>query len=332
MPNTVADRATKDASDTPAPIDIAVGVLIDGDGRLLIAQRRPGTPGAGCWEFPGGKREGDEAMADCLARELAEEIGVRDCRGEQMIRFSHAKGERPVRLHVWRIDQWQGKPEGLEGQSLAWVERDRLSDHVLLPATDVILRALDLPRRYAITPALSAADPHAWWTRLDALLADDRVDLLRLRDARLEDPAYQTLAGEVVARAHHNGVRVLLDRSAALCEAVGADGLHWPVARLIARGRPALAQQAIFAVSAHTSQDLIAAAVRGADCATLSPVAATTSHPGAAPLGWDGWQTIRADHALPVYALGGLGRDDIETAIAHNAQGVAAIRGFWPDS
>lgn len=319
------------ADSAQAPIDIAVGVLVDARRRLLIAQRRPGTPGAGCWEFPGGKREGSESMADCLARELAEEIGVRDCRGEPVIRFSHTRGERPVRLHVWRIDQWQGEPEGLEGQSLAWVERSQLSDHTLLPATDVILRALDLPRHYVITPALSAADPDRWWASLNALLAHESVSLLRLRDQRLEDPAYQTLAGQVVAYAHDNGVRVLLDRSAALCEAVGADGLHWPVARLIAQGRPALAPDKLLAVSAHTGHDLTAAVARGADFATLSPVAATTSHPGAAPLGWDGWTAARADHALPVYALGGLGCDDIDIARSHNAQGVAAIRGFWTD-
>ena len=64
-------------------------------------------------------------MRDCLARELAEEIGVSDCRLDTpLIRFTHTKGERPVRLHVWRIDHWQGEPRGLEGQELAWAERE----------------------------------------------------------------------------------------------------------------------------------------------------------------------------------------------------------------
>lgn len=319
------------AQDTTAPLDIAVGVLVDTRQRLLIAQRRPGTPGAGYWEFPGGKREADEPMADCLARELAEEIGVHDCRIEPVIRFSHAKGERPVRLHVWRIDAWQGEARGLEGQSLAWIERGQLAEHELLPATETILQALFLPRHYAITPALSAADAPRWWAGLQALLVDERVTLLRLRDQGLADDAYQTLAAEVVTAAHAHGTRVMVDRSAALCETVGADGLHWPVARLLAHGRPALACETLLAVSAHTDADLAAAAARGADFATLSPVAATTSHPGAKPLGWDAWARLRADRSLPVYALGGLGFDDTHTAIRHNAQGVAAIRGFWPE-
>ncbi|MES1932036.1 dgtp-pyrophosphohydrolase, thiamine phosphate synthase [Salinisphaera shabanensis T35B1] len=311
------------------PIDIAVGILVDSRQRLLIAQRRPGTPGAGYWEFPGGKREDGEPVAECLARELAEEIGVHECVAEPLIRFAHAKGERPVRLHVSRIDAWQGEPAGLEGQTLAWVRRDELHAYRLLPATDVILNAFDLPRRYAITPASSTADVDRWWRALDQLLARG-IRLLRLRDQGLDDAAYGALAADVVEAAHAQGTRVLVDRDIDLCGAVGADGLHWPVARLIDKGRPDLGVDQLLAVSAHTDSDLAMAARCGADFAVLSPVASTSTHPGAAPLGWDGWAAARADHALPVYALGGLGADDLATAERHNAQGVAAIRGFWP--
>ncbi|WP_353178174.1 Nudix family hydrolase [Salinisphaera sp. T5B8] len=315
-----------------APLDIAVGILVDNTGRLLIARRRAGTPGEGLWEFPGGKREGDEPMADCLARELAEEIGVHDCRLDApLIRFTHHKGERPVRLHVWRIDQWQGEPSGLEGQELAWAERGALADYRLLPATDVILCALDLPARYAITPALSAADSQQWWARFEALIARPDMPLLRLRDQGLDDAAYQALAAKVIEAAHAQGVAVLVDRSLSLCRAVGADGLHWPLARLIEAGRPALASGQRLAVSAHTGKDLAMAVERGADFAVLSPVAATPTHPGAKALGWDGWHAARADYGLPVYALGGLGEADLQNARQHNAQGVAAIRAFWPD-
>jgi 8-oxo-dGTP diphosphatase len=317
------------AQSAKPPIDIAVGILVDARQRLLIAQRRPGTPGAGFWEFPGGKREGDEPIHDCLARELAEEIGVRDCQSETIIRFAHAKGERPVRLHVSRIDAWQGEPEGLEGQELAWVSREELRDYTLLPATDVILNALDLPDRYAITPARSAAEADAWQAQFDALLGSG-ITLLRLRDQGIDDAAYQALASEVIPAAHAQGVRVLVDRSFELCRAVGADGLHWSVARLLEKGRPNLGPGQLLAVSAHTDSDLAMAADRGADFAVLSPVAATATHPGAVPLGWDGWAAARGDHALPVYALGGLGSDDLDVAARHNAQGVAAIRGFWP--
>ena len=39
---------------------VAACALIDADGRVLIAQRPPGKPMAGLWEFPGGKVESGE--------------------------------------------------------------------------------------------------------------------------------------------------------------------------------------------------------------------------------------------------------------------------------
>ena len=57
-------------------VDVAVGVVLRDDGAVLIGQRPPGKPYAGWWEFPGGKLETGESVADALARELHEELGL----------------------------------------------------------------------------------------------------------------------------------------------------------------------------------------------------------------------------------------------------------------
>jgi 8-oxo-dGTP diphosphatase len=62
----------------------------------------------------------------------------------------------------------------------------------------------------------------------------------------------------------------------------------------------------------------------------LSQVKATPSHPSATPLGWDGFERLALEARLPVFALAGLGRGDLEEAWRRGAQGVAGIRGFWP--
>jgi len=62
----------------------------------------------------------------------------------------------------------------------------------------------------------------------------------------------------------------------------------------------------------------------------VSPVLATASHPGAAPLGWDGLHRLLDDAPLPVYALGGLAPGDLARARAAGAHGVAGISAFWP--
>ena len=83
-------------------------------------------------------------------------------------------------------------------------------------------------------------------------------------------------------------------------------------------------------VSCHDASELAHAARVGANFATLSPVAATPSHPGAKTLGWPRFAALIAETPMPVYALGGVATEDLATARAAGGQGVAAIRGFWP--
>ncbi|MDA3919286.1 MAG: Nudix family hydrolase [Salinisphaera sp.] len=310
-------------------LDIAVGVLVAADGQLLIARRRADTVGAGFWEFPGGKFESGEGPFECLARELEEEIGVTDIEGAPLVRFTHDRGPRPVRLHVWQVNRWQGEASGREGQAIRWMPVDALDVKALLPATEVILNALRLPAHYLITPAVASLGEVGWLTAIDRALANG-IRLLRVRDHDLSDTRYAELARRVVERALISQARVLVDRSASLMHEIGAHGLHWPASRLADNSARPVDDGFSLAVSAHDADDLTLAVAHRADFATLSPVSATASHPGQTPLGWRGFERIRRDVALPVYALGGLAGADLADARAHNAQGVAAIRGFWP--
>ena len=61
---------------TPPLLLVAACVLLDSDGRILIAKRPPGRSLAGLWEFPGGKVEPGESPEHALVRELAEELGI----------------------------------------------------------------------------------------------------------------------------------------------------------------------------------------------------------------------------------------------------------------
>ena len=83
------------------------------------------------------------------------------------------------------------------------------------------------------------------------------------------------------------------------------------------------------AASCHTLADLRRAEDLRCDFVVLGPVAATPTHPGATPLGWEGFAALREETALPIYAIGGMQVDDIATAREHGAQGIAAIRGLW---
>jgi 8-oxo-dGTP pyrophosphatase MutT (NUDIX family) len=71
----MSDSGTINRKDGSAPIEVAAG-LVFRQGRLLITQRPACSHLGGLWEFPGGKREAGESLADCLRRELREELGI----------------------------------------------------------------------------------------------------------------------------------------------------------------------------------------------------------------------------------------------------------------
>ena len=83
------------------------------------------------------------------------------------------------------------------------------------------------------------------------------------------------------------------------------------------------------AASCHTADDLALAEALGCAFVVLGPVLPTATHPGGAGIGWNAFAAMRERVALPIYAIGGLGGDDVAIARAHGAQGIAAIRGLW---
>lgn len=117
----VADGQQQRVGGADRPVtDVAVGVLIAPDGQFLLTTRPPGKVYAGYWEFPGGKLEAGETVAQALRRELQEEIGVTvgevHLWREQLVDYPHAL----VRLHFCKVLDWQGDLHMHEGQAFAW--------------------------------------------------------------------------------------------------------------------------------------------------------------------------------------------------------------------
>jgi 8-oxo-dGTP diphosphatase len=109
------------ASQAPRrPVDVAVGVLIDEQGRFLLTSRPEGKVYAGWWEFPGGKLEAGETVEQALRRELHEELGISIGAAvpwkTELVDYEHAR----VRLHFCKVRTWQGAFEMREGQAMAW--------------------------------------------------------------------------------------------------------------------------------------------------------------------------------------------------------------------
>jgi 8-oxo-dGTP diphosphatase len=125
---------------------VAAGVLLDGDGRLLIAKRPEGRPLAGMWEFPGGKVEAGETPEHALIRELAEELGI-DIAASDLTPLtfaSHDYADFHLLMPLYLCQRWRGTMIPHEGQELAWVRPGELGAYAMPPA-DEPLKAL-LPR------------------------------------------------------------------------------------------------------------------------------------------------------------------------------------------
>ena len=121
---------------------VAVGVLIDNAGRILIAKRAATAHQGGLWEFPGGKVESGETTPMALTRELAEELGIIVHDSTQLMSVSHDYGDKQVLLDVYQVTQWAGEPHGLEGQPLAWVMPAKLGNYAFPAANDSIVAHL----------------------------------------------------------------------------------------------------------------------------------------------------------------------------------------------
>ena len=130
---------------------VVAGVLLDGEGRVLVAQRPAGKKIGGAWELPGGKVEYGEDVEAALQRELLEEVGARALTW-QPLTFAATRNlpaepsprVRRVVMLVFLVREWEGDARGAEGQAVRWV-----APGDLLQAT---------PRQCSATASLLTAD------------------------------------------------------------------------------------------------------------------------------------------------------------------------------
>ena len=123
---------------------VAAVALIDSDNRVLIAQRPPGKPLAGLWEFPGGKVEADERPEETLIRELHEELGitVREACLAPLTFASYAYESFHLLMPLYACRRWEGFVQAREGQALKWVRPKDMGSYPMPPADEPLIPAL----------------------------------------------------------------------------------------------------------------------------------------------------------------------------------------------
>lgn len=128
----------------PAPreVQVACGVIQRRDGKILIAQRPEDGLLPGLWEFPGGKREGNERLAATCAREIAEELGITVVVGPRQMVIRHAYSHYRVRLSVFNCRYRSGKPSAIGCGRFRWVRPQDLARYAFPAANRRIVEFL----------------------------------------------------------------------------------------------------------------------------------------------------------------------------------------------
>lgn len=295
-------------------VEVAAAVLQRPDGAFLLARRPEGKVYAGYWEFPGGKVEVEEQPSAALKRELREELGIEAQVVYPWLTRIYTYPHATVRLNFFRVPRWRGEPRPLEDQAIAWQAPGAPLAAPMLPANAPVLASLALPAEYAITNAAGMGTA-VMLEKLERRLSGG-LRLLQIREPpSAERERFTRLALEM---AHRYACKVLVK-----APFPGADGIHVTAAELrTLQRRP----QGLVAASCHSREELERAMALELDFAVVGPV---KEKAGARPLGWEGFGRIVERTSIPVYAIGGLTRADLDAAWRAGAHGIATIRDAW---
>src|SRR5258706_11546236 len=309
---------------TQGVVDVAAAEIKRPDGSFLLAQRPPGKPYEGYWEFPGGKVEPGEAITHALHRELREELGIDVELAYPWITRVYTYPHATVRLHFYRVVRWRGEPHPHERQAFSWQHSNELAVAPMLPANAPVLKALSLPSCLGITRAWESGVA----TALEQLrLALERgLRLVQVREKNLDPAARIVFAAQVMKEVSAVDGIVVVNSDIQLATMLGA-GLHLPSRELMSvKSRPEVEW---CSASCHDALELERARELGLDFVLLGPVQAPPSHYGAPELGWNKFAGLIHDYSLPVFALGGMRVANLDEARQRGAHGVAMVRDAW---
>ena len=312
------------------PLRVAVGVVKNTKGQVLISLRDKSLHQGNLWEFPGGKLEASETAVQALSRELKEELNIDVTNAKPLITIKHQYPDLAVQLNVFLVEHFSGIAESCEGQPFKWVTPMELTKYEFPAANQSIITAAQLPPFYAI---LDDVDESLLQVNLQKLLARG-IKLIQFRLKTLPTEIIKKFIDAAYPLCKKHSAILMLNSAVKNAENLPFNGIHLTSRHLMSlTSRPRLSCATLehpqwLAASCHNLQELQHAQTIGADFVVLAPVLATKTHPDAEPLGWDQFTKLVDQVNLPVYALGGLSEAELGIVRQAGGQGIAAIRAF----
>nr|WP_290666874.1 thiamine phosphate synthase [Ardenticatena sp.] len=157
--------------------------------------------------------------------------------------------------------------------------------------------------------------------------AGARWFMLREKDLPRPQAVALARACQTIAEAYDAVLTLNVPHVLDVARAAGVSSVHVQTPQAVVKARAILGQRALVGMSAHTTADVEAAAMAGADYVTWSPVFASVSKVGYVPEG-DGvaqLQAVAYRAPISVVALGGITPSNAMTALQAGATGVAVL-------
>lgn len=299
-------------------IQVAIGLIMY-QGKILLGWRDEALHQGGRFEFPGGKIEKDEQPEAAVIREIKEEVGidVEVIKLFQALIFNYPDRTVHLSFYVCQPNAAQLEKIMLPWQ---WIALDELKNYTFPEANQSIIQRLNWTRYLAVTP-LSLEHQQV---RCEIDLCYLRLDYQNLQSFNpltfKSQPNVRWIIRSSDFETFQQNHHTLLSQVFAL---------HLSTAQLHQINHLDAFDGFNVIAACHNLDDIAQANHLGCDAILLSPVLPTPSHPDALGMGWTQFKMWASHAHMPVYAMGGIQRGDLELAQAHGAYGVAGISDFW---
>ncbi len=162
------------------------------------------------------------------------------------------------------------------------------------------------------------------------------VDVLQLRAKDQNEAEIESLCARLIPLTENAGVPFIINDYPQLVPSVGAQGAHvgqddFAVSDARWRAGRALAGEVlppIIGKSTHSFEQAVAAEKEGADYIGFGPLFATPTKPGRPAIGLEDIARVHAAVRIPIFCIGGIKLENLDTIIATGARRVVIVSGL----
>lgn len=159
---------------------------------------------------------------------------------------------------------------------------------------------------------------------------DGGATIIQLREKTLSEEEFLAQAKELALLCHSKNVPLIINDNVEIALASGADGVHVGQDDLACeKARALLGPDKIIGVSAHNPEEALAAFKQGADYLGCGAAFGSATKTDAHPITRETLQAVTAAVPIPVVAIGGITRENLNQLNGCGLAGAAVISAIF---